>query len=265
MRRNGTVYAAVNCRGTSHRLTRNTVKSSTTITGHRPVAFQLGHVLTPCMEEQTRIDHEIHEIFPLFSSFSSPFLFLFSLTILHLLHSPLFSLSLFKFSFPPSPPILLPLSLYSPPALPLHLPSFALALFEAPAGFCATLARAGVRQLWRDSQESWRETGRLSRVLPSPEGGPRAFRRRLRNRGVSLRKLCDVLLEDCETVGRPPLSALSFRRVVTIQRREGEGAKGEDGRRICIRGSPITGSITPGRQVCPRIDVSMAASFPSTV
>lgn len=265
MRRNGTVYAAVNCRGTSHRLTRNTVKSSTTITGHRPVAFQLGHVLTPCMEEQTRIDHEIHEIFPLFSSFSSPFLFLSSLTILHLLHSPLFSLSLFKFSFPPSPPILLPLSLYSPPALPLHLPSFALALFEAPAGFCATLARAGVRQLWRDSQESWRETGRLSRVLPSPEGGPRAFRRRLRNRGVSLRKLCDVLLEDCETVGRPPLSALSFRRVVTIQRREGEGAKGEDGRRICIRGSPITGSITPGRQVCPRIDVSMAASFPSTV
>lgn len=94
MRRNGTVYAAVNCRGTSHRLTRNTVKSSTTITGHRPVAFQLGHVLTPCMEEQTRIDHEIHEIFPLFSSFSSPFLFLSSLTILHLLHSPLFSLSL---------------------------------------------------------------------------------------------------------------------------------------------------------------------------
>lgn len=114
MRRNGTVYAAVNCRGTSHRLTRNTVKSSTTITGHRPVAFQLGHVLTPCMEEQTRIDHEIHEIFPLFSSFSSPFLFLSSLTILHLLHSPLFSLSLFKFSFPPSPPILLPLSLSIP-------------------------------------------------------------------------------------------------------------------------------------------------------
>lgn len=181
---------------------------------------------------------------PLFSFSSLSRFFIFSIPLFSL------SLSLFKFSFPPSPPILLPLSLYSPPALPLHLPSFALALFEAPAGFCATLARAGVRQLWRDSQESWRETGRLSRVLPSPEGGPRAFRRRLRNRGVSLRKLCDVLLEDCETVGRPPLSALSFRRVVTIQRREGEGAKGEDGRRICIRGSPITGSITPGHQVC---------------
>lgn len=251
MRRNGTVYAAVNCRGTSHRLTRNTVKSSTTITGHRPVAFQLGHVLTPCMEEQTRIDHEIHEIFPLFSSFSSPFLFLSSLTILHLLHSPLFSLSLFKFSFPPSPPILLPLSpsiplLLSPSICPRSLWPFSrLRLAFARRSLAPVFANYG-----ETARESWRETGRLSRVLPSPEGGPRAFRRRLRNRGVSLRKLCDVLLEDCETVGRPPLSALSFRRVVTIQRREGEGAKGEDGRRICIRGSPITGSITPGRQVC---------------
>ena len=110
------MYAAVNCRGTSHRLTRNTVKSSTTITGHRPVAFQLGHVLTPCMEEQTRIDHEIHEIFPLFSSSSSSSRF-FILSVL------LFSLSLNSLS----PPILLPpslslsFSLFSSFSLPLSV------------------------------------------------------------------------------------------------------------------------------------------------
>lgn len=58
---NGSVYAAVNCRGTSHGLTRNTVKSRTAITGYRPAAFQLGHVLTLRAHRGSRIDHEIHE------------------------------------------------------------------------------------------------------------------------------------------------------------------------------------------------------------
>lgn len=100
------------------------------------------------------------------------------------------SLSL-KFSFLS---LLLFLSLYSPSLLlpPPHLPSFALALFEAPRWLLRDARSRRCSPIMARQRESWRETGRLSRVLPNPEGGPRAFRRRLRNRGVSLRKLCDV-------------------------------------------------------------------------
>lgn len=198
MRRNGTVYAAVNCRGTSHRLTRNTVKSSTTITGHRPVAFQLGHVLTPCMEEQTRIDHEIHEIFPLFPSFSSPFLFpllsqfFILLFFLSLLNSPSFP----SFSF--SLCILLPS--FSPlPICPRSLWPFSRLL----AGFCATLARAGVRQLWRDSgnrggkRADYLEFYRTPKVVHGLFGDAYVT---AASRFASYATF--LLLEDCETVGR---------------------------------------------------------------
>lgn len=263
MRRNGTVYAAVNCRGTSHRLTRNTVKSSTTITGHRPVAFQLGHVLTPCMEEQTRIDHEIHEIFPLFSSSSSSSRF-FILSVL------LFSLSLNS----SSPPILLPpslsFSLFSSFSLPLSVCPRSLWPFSRlrPA-----FARRSLAPVFANYGETGRDRGGKRADYLEFYRTPKVVHGLFGDAYVTAASRLASYATFCSRIARPSVGRLyrRFRRVVMIQRREGGGGgewrEGWSERRRRtedlhkrVADYRVDNTRTPS---LPRIDVSMAAPSPA--
>lgn len=263
MRRNGTVYAAVNCRGTSHRLTRNTVKSSTTITGHRPVAFQLGHVLTPCMEEQTRIDHEIHEIFPLFSSSSSSSRF-FILSVL------LFSLSLNSLS----PPILLPpslsFSLFSSFSLPLSVCPRSLWPFSRlrPA-----FARRSLAPVFANYGETGRDRGGKRADYLEFYRTPKVVHGLFGDAYVTAASRLASYATFCSRIARPSVGRLyrRFRRVVTTQRREGRGGgewrEGWSERRRRtedlhkrVADYRVDNTRTPS---LPRIDVSMAAPSPA--
>lgn len=135
MRRNGTVYVAVNCRGTSHGLTRNTVE---VLDDH----YRTSARGLPTWTHFNSV-HEHRASIMRFMSIvrSSP--------------SSLFSSFCRSFSL-----------LF---LLVLRLLSFAGPFRRSDSAF-ARCSRAGVRQLWRHSGgEIAEETGRLSGVLASPK------------------------------------------------------------------------------------------------